>query len=356
MNALHVTIYANVVAIMLILGILVLARQLNIRDPLEKKIFLSLLVINLCMSVGYIIGVLRDLRVIHCTPFSALIIETVLEIIINLFIFQWLIYVDYRIYHSVGHIRRNAIVILIPVAVIVCLDIVNLFTGVMLRFDENLVLTEMPLYLLTDLVRTGYGIWSLILLAYCKKHDDRMKFFSVLPFLVPMVFYGGLYYFTDFATTSLGMAFGLTLIYVQMINEQCYQDGETGFFNRLYLEHMKKAISDEEYDLKSVISFKVSWDEMKKPAMIIEKQLPQDCYPIRYSKDTVLTLARADKRGPLNLLAEDVEMALGEAGIPVEVDMSLKKKNETGLEFLDRFIKSSLAVGGGDDRKTADEE
>ena len=126
-----------------------------------------------------------------------------------------------------------------------------------------------------------------------------------------------------------------------MINEKCYQDGESGFYNRLYLEHLKKEISDGEYELNSAMIFKVTGDDMKKPAGLISKQLPQDCYPIRYGDDTVLTLAGVTQKGPLFMLSEDVEMALEEAGIPVKVKIDLRKKDESGLEFLERFLKKA---------------
>ena len=225
----YISIYANAVAIMLSLGVAVLVYRFKMEDPLEKKIFLGLQYITIAIAVFYILCALRDDKVIPCGQAGAIAIETCFEFTINLLAIVWFIYMDYRIFHSRDHLKRRTVMFFLPISVMFLLDIVNIFTGILIRFDEDLTYIEMPLYVLSDLIRTGYFVASIVVLALYKKQNERMKFFKALPFLVPMFLYIVIYYFTPYATVALGLSMGLTLLFVEMVNEQCYQDYETGF-------------------------------------------------------------------------------------------------------------------------------
>ena len=336
----YVTVYANTIAVMLSLGILVLAGRLRIKDRTEKRIFMSLLTNVIAMSIFYILRTLRDDRVIVFTQATAMLLETILEILINLFTIIWMIYVDYRMFHSMTHIKRNAAVIFIPFLVLIVLDVINSFTGIMLRIDENLVVEERPLYILTDIIRIGYFIVSLVILEVHKRRDENMKFFSVLPFFVPTLFYILFYYFTPYATVTLGLSIGIALIYVELINEQCYKDSETGFYNILYLDYLRKKAAGGRYDPQSAIVFRISGDSIKQSAEMIAKQLPRNCYTIRCSKDTLVTLAYVKNKSSLFMISEDVQTDMDKAGIPIQIGIDQKKKTERGIVFLDRLLKS----------------
>ena len=228
-DMMRMSAYSNSVAIMLILGLIVLASKLRSRDELEKKIFLSLLGGLMAMCVFYMLTWLRDSGVMRCDRTWTMLIETGLEILINLFAVHWFVYVDYRMYHSVGHLMRSMPKILLPVGFAMLFDIVNIFTGIFFYFDDSMQYTETRLYIICDFLRIIYFILSLVVLTIHKKNDERMKFFSVMPFLVPSLLYLILHYITPFGTLSLGLAIGMALLYTSMINEQCYLDGVTGF-------------------------------------------------------------------------------------------------------------------------------
>ncbi len=333
-----ISIYANVVAIIMALGVFVLAGRCRIKDPMEKTIFRSLLGIIMMMSVFYILTLLRDDKVFTCNHAGAMLLETGLELLISSLAVMWFIYLDYRLFHSKGHLKRAMLKILFPFLIVLAVDLVNIFTGVLFYFDDELIYHERPLYIVASVIMVGYYIGSLIYLTICKRRDDKMKFFSVGPFFAPMVLYVLIYYFTPFATVTLGITVGLALLYAEIINEQCYQDSDTGFFNRLYLSYLRELMEKQAYDLESAVLIRVPEEEVQTAAGLITKQLPDDCDTIRIGKDTVLTLAHVQDRAPLHMLAEDVEMSLEEAEISVKVDYDLKKKKESCTEFLDRFL------------------
>ena len=340
MNPGNTTIYANIVAIMLDVGMIALARKLKMKDEMEKKIFLSLVFLVIMASVGYLLCEYRDRGVLEVNNTGAILIETYLETMLSLFSFQWFLYVDYRIFHSIGHLKRDLKFFVAPFFVTMVLIVINIFTGILIWFDEDMVYHETPVYVVIDLIRLLYFIGSLAFLEYHKRNDKRMRFFSVKSFFIPLLFYVLLYYFTPYATVTLGLSIGLALIYVQIVNALCYQDMETGFFNRFYLKTLTEEIQNGEYELNSALVYVLPEGDTEYMANLISAQLPQECDTIRYSKDAIITLADVKDRAPLHMLSEDIEMSFEEEKIPISVSYSLRKKKESGVEFLNRFLES----------------
>ncbi len=335
----YISLYSNTVAIMLSIGVFVLVWKFQIKDKVEKRILLSLLANIVVMALFYILCLMRDNGIIPCSRIGAMFMETGLEMTINLFAMIWFLYTDYRIFHSMFHIKRNIVIFIVPFIIVVLMNLVNIPTVFMFDYDmDEHVIIEKTFYVIADVIRLWYFFTSMLVLAIRKRKDEKMKFFSIRAFIIPLTFYVLLYYFTDYNTVSLGLAIGTTLIYAGMVNEKCYQDGETGFYNRLYLDYLKKRIHDNKYDLRSIAEFVVPEKDMEKLAPVISKQLPEACFAIRYGENKIIVLSQVKDRGPLSMLTEDVQMAVETAGGSAETGFKLKKKNETAESFLDNYL------------------
>ncbi len=337
----YVAIYANGMAIMLAIGVMTLASRLKMRDEYEKGIFMSLFALAMAMSVFYIIMALRDENVIHCSYMGAMLIDTIQELLLNILVVQWYIYVDYRMFHSPGHLKRKLFWISWPMGICCLLFVINIFTGFLFDFDENHTYTETLIYHLVDMARLGYFVMSVIALSIQKKRDENIRFFTVRPFFVSIIFFVFIYYVTPYPTAALGMTVGFSLIYVDVVNEYRYIDKMTGFFNRRYFYYMRDLIRDNEYELNSAMMFKIAPEDILRTAVNVAAQLPDGCDAIRYDEGTILILAHVKDRSPLHMVSVDVEDSLAEAAVPVESTYALKKKKETGSEFLERFLKSA---------------
>jgi hypothetical protein len=333
-----VTIYSNSIALILLIGILGLSMKLRVKDKVEKGMFLSLVTLLIITSIFYLLWILKDDHILHCNMAGAVFIETAMEFALNTFAVNWFLYVDYRVYRSIGHIKRDIGFMLAPYVIVSILLIINTFTGIMLRFDDELISHETSLYIFVDLVRVLYFISSFVFLEIHRRKNKKLKFFSVRSFFIPTIFFTLLYYFTPFATVTLGVAIGLSLICVQLVNEQCYQDAETGFFNELYLEYLKDEIKANAYDPSGALMFFVSDEDLKGAAKLIDDQLPENCDTIRLEGGRILTLTHVKDRSPLHMLSEDVKMSFEEAGASIDIKYDLKKKKESGIEFLYRFL------------------
>ena len=334
----NASIYANLVAIMLVLGLIALASKLKMNDRLEKRFFLVLLVVVLLMAVCYLLDEYRSQGAIPMGRVSTILLDTLMEILLAIFAFDWFLYVDYRIFRSPEHIKRDLKVFIAPLAAILLLCVINIFTGFLTWYDADMVYHETPLYVILDLIRVVYFIGSLIYLEIFKRKDRKLRFFSIRSFIVPTLFYVLLYYFLPYATPALGLAIALALIYVQIVNNLCYRDPETGFYNRLYLRDIRSQIEKGKYELNSALLYTLPEGDTKKMAELITAQLPEESETIRYGERTVVTLAKADDRMPLQMLAEDVELGFEEEGLSLTMSYDLRKRDESESAFLNRFL------------------
>ncbi len=342
MNGAIPTIYVNLITIMLSLGLMALMFKLKRKDTIEKKIFIILLVHTTFWALLYIFSAYGTRRVIPFGKTGMLLLDTLLEVVLTSTALIWFVYVDYRIFHSPDHLRRDMKIMILPFVLVLLLNAINLFTGILVWYDDDLVCHETNLYLVCDGARLLYFVGSLVYLQWHKRRNRRMQFFSAKSFFIPLMFYVLLYYFTPFATSALGFTIGLTLIYVQDINRLCYQDTETGFYNRLYLTDLRRRIEQGRYELNSALVYELAEGDREKMAELITEQLPQDSDTVRFGKDRVVTLAGVKDRSPLKMLSEDVEMSFEKAGFGVMVTPLLRKKKETPVEFLDRIVEKDL--------------
>ncbi len=340
MTGFYVTVYSNIVALMLSLGLTALAVRLKMKDEIEKRIFVFLLALTAFSGFIYIIAANIHAGYLLSGKWWMIITETIIEISVTVFSLIWFVYVDYRMFHSPDHLKRNLKVINIPMILVVLLNVVNLFTGIMFSYDDNMVYSETPLYFVCDMARLLYFLGSFVFLEWQKRKDKRLKFFSIKSFIIPLMIYVLMIYFVPYATAPLGLAIGLALTYVQNINYMCYQDAETGFYNRLYLENLKKDVEKGVYDANGALVFELGDGDRTLMAELITPQLPMESDTIRLGKDRIVTLAAVKDRSALKMLGDDVEMSFEEKGLSVSVNSITRKKKESPVEFLDRILES----------------
>lgn len=342
MSGMIATIYTNVIAFMLSAGLFALTFKLRMKDKNEKNLMLILLGDGMALSVLYIIEANISAHYLPLGKWWAMGAETLIEILLTFYALIWFVYVDYRIFHSADHLKRNLNILNTPLVISLVLSIINIFTGIMFSYADDLTYTETNLYILLDFVRLIYFFGSFVYLEWFKRKDKRLRYLSIKSFIIPLTVYVLMvYFFPDYATASLGAAIGVALMYVQNINYMCYQDSETGFFNMLYLKNIRGQIEKGEYELNSALIYNLDDGDRAKMAELIMAELPEESDTFRLGKDSIVTLAKVDDKGPLVMLAGDIEISFDEAGYDVEVSSLQRKKKESPLEFLDRVMEKA---------------
>ncbi len=347
-DILMVTFDGVLVALMLSFGLFILSK-VSVKDIGEKgKKFRSILLFNICLALSelacysarhHVFGVLD--RTIGQTT------GTLVEIFLMIIIWQWLIYVDYCLYHSMDHIRFRYKYLAIPIYVTTGIFVLNFFTGIVFYYDENVVSHLTPLYYVLTAVKYLYVVGTFVLLAIHKKRNGTLHFVDVWAFAAPTLVASVLTMILPYSLMGIGIAIACVMVYFSELNERCYQDSETGFYNRPYLDHLINQYKEGAFTFSSGIVMCLDNDDEKDFATladILKKELPEECETVRLDKERFLSLTKASKKSSLKRLADEIYDATDEwnednnGNLEVIVSWLLKKPDEEPHEFVERLI------------------
>lgn len=152
----------------------------------------------------------------------------------------WVLYVDYRIYHSIKRILKRCFLVAIPYALIVVLVICDLFgAGMIFSITEQNVYVRGKLVLLSYAVLFYEYLVSVILSVRAVKKNNHVRFFPILHFVLPCVA----------GTVIQGMNYGLSMgwfcvslaflfVQMQLNNQNAFVDDLSGLYNRKYYHYV----------------------------------------------------------------------------------------------------------------------
>ncbi|MCR5054846.1 MAG: hypothetical protein K6A69_08385 [Lachnospiraceae bacterium] len=346
-DEIHVTFYADIAAAILSLGVYVLCSRGIIKDAFLGGVFRLLLIMDCFLAV---VDAATYARKYHEFPGAypiALGLQTLLELVLNFIIFLWLVYVNYKVYHSRDSIKRKLIKNMIPLFILMAIDIINVFTGILFYYDEHVMYHTTWFTIPYYLIRYFYFFSCVIQISVHKRKGRDLKFFEIWAFIIPVLAGGLITNLTAYSTTALGFAVALFNVYAGIINEQSFMDSRTGFFNRYYLRYLRNDVDDEGFAPKSGMICRLEDPEdMTAFSELLSPLLPKKCEVVRFDEETVIMLAEISKKAAMQMMSEDVEAAVEKynsenSGRPlsVTIDTVFKKKKETCKGFYDMFIR-----------------
>ena len=343
----HVTFYADIAAMVLTFGVIVLCSRGVITDRYEGRIFRNFLLSIFCLAAFNTVSAVVDEFTIMSASFvvASTILNNILLIFQIILVIAWVVYLDYKVFRSRDALIHIVYKRMIPLYALIVLVIVNMFTGILFYYDENGVYHEAWGIYIYSGVLAFYFFISVIQVAVHKKKYGEPKFFDIWSLLIPTVLGFVVSMLGDYYTIALGFALGMTNVYAGIINERSFQDQETGYYNRSYLQYLKKEVTEGSYRLKSGMIFHLGEKEDAEVfAKLLTPLLPKDCVMARLDPNTLIMLAEISERVALHMMKEDAEDALlqynaGTDGpdIRVTIDMIMKKK-ETPVEFYESLL------------------
>ena len=334
-NEFTVTLYANIVSCILLCGLFILSKRNTLIQKTEGVLFRLLLLPVVLMAVlsSILYGMLY--HVISGSNILAVVLQSGLEIAIDMLIFGWLVYVNYRVYHSADHIKRNWVKFTAPALVFLALDLINAFTGIFYWYDGNIEYHEAAIYDIVYLIKYAMFFGAIIeLIIHKSRKLNDMKFFSIAPFLIPTVCGLVISVFTPYYLAVPGFAIGYTLLYGVIMNECRYLDKESGFKNGRSLDIIKEQIQNGQYEPESLIYIKTDAENISDFSAVLASQMIDGCETYRVGEKEFITLTTVEEMGPLRMFTGDISDALGKMGYSCDMVMKLRKKDESGEEFL----------------------
>lgn len=261
-------------------------------------------------------------------------LPTVVELFYMLTIMQWMVFVDYCLYHSRDHIRRRYKLALIPILVVEVTDALQSFviygmggvTDPMLAFTYYLQFIKVFVELL-------YIITAVKLVTVYERESREPAFLRLDAFIIPFV----LGCFFRYYSGPL-MVLGIILTYLAAIRRDRYLDPDTGLFNRDYLDFLGKYRDRKNYGGGNGILIEAPGHGEDMAALLTELR-PADSYVFILNKDRFLLLSESLKGSAVKMavmtITEETENS-EKPYTPVITSVSREKDESAGM-FLKRL-------------------
>lgn len=249
-------------------------------------------------------------------------------------VLQWLVCVDYCLYHSRDHIRRRYSRAAIPILVVMLLDILS---TIIFRVSDDVQgggvfwvnTTQTVLRILELTVEAGYILTAVYLVRDHAKRSREPGFLRLEAFIIPFIF-GTLFRFYD--ASFLG--FGIILTYAAIKRREKYIVAGTGLYNADYLDCIcaywdKKGIKDG-----SALLISAPGHERDLAGILDEFHIP-DCFNIDMGDGGNVMIAGFLRKTAFRMAEEMLFEAAGEAATPFkpEIEQMRRDDGETMTDF-----------------------
>ena len=170
--------------------------------------------------------------------------------------YAWCLYVDFRVYRSIGRLRRRHMLLGAPLLALLVLLVANLFgTGWIFSISADNAYHRGPLNILLYLLLFGYYAESVWQVHKAKRDGITVEFFPVYYFVVTCAvgtLLQGAFYGMAFGWLSVAIAF--VLVDSQTRSLRGYTDELSGLFGRKYMNYCLDRIHDtQEKDVYGIM-------------------------------------------------------------------------------------------------------
>ena len=263
----------------------------------------------------------------------------IIDMLYMMAVLQWLIFVDYSLYHSVDHIKRRYKFSAVPVFVIV---IVNIFQNLYIYTsgEENEIMRR--LFFVTQYIKTAIELFYILVAVYLSasygKEHNEPGFLRLKAFIIPFVL-GCLVRRFD---VSL-MVIGVVLTCETVKKRYKYIDRETGFYNRAFLDVVSSYRDANNYVGGNGILIKAE-DKGKDMADLLNELRPSDSNVFLLDRDCFLILGESFRDSAVKMTVMTITEAAetSEAGYTPQIETVRREKNETAKDFANRILSSRL--------------
>ena len=335
-----VSCYADVVALLVTLLLLVLSGLLYRRKNTALRLFGYLL---LALALTCVLSFLCHAMAGQTAPWRHTLIiaaRTLWEWCAFLIILLWCAFVDARLHGEKKQFSLTDLLYYGPFGVFTFFLLVNLLTGAVFSYTEDNQFEPGLLYYIFLAIEAVYFLVSLIRVRLYDAQSAKIRFLRVLPMVLPVVLGVAIQFFLSFQADVLGFAIGALLFYLSMADELRYLDDESGMYNLAFMSFFfDHTVAD---DIRSALILQVDGD-LPAAFGILRDTLHRDYDVIRMEEKKFLMFSETDSRSELQLLSsrveEDVEKHNTEH--PQEsVRMTVRSRIRSGEEDAYAFIRS----------------
>lgn len=338
-----VTIYGDIMAFLLLLGLLVMASGFRGKKDLKSQgLFTILCVLTMvnCLSNG--VSYALHHQSLAMPRMLRMIMPTIAEFSTLAVVFIWLVYVDYKLYESWDRTKMIEKIFRVPVIVILVLFIINIPTGIMFDVAPDFVFEGKPLFYVVTAFQFLYGLLPVAAyIRYVYNHGYK-HFFHISPVVLSTLVSAIFTLVTRYSARSYGFAIAIVFLYFSYINRWRFDDDETGFYNINYIDHLTDLARSGKIDYHSAIYFDID-NFVPEVRDIFKAEVPKDGEIIRVSDKRFLLLSESGSASMITALsgmiqedADEYDEKHPDATISLSSSGVIRKKNESALDFMAR--------------------
>ena len=266
-------------------------------------------------------------------------------------VYFWPLFIEYKINSSYKKVKKLATIFAIPLLACSLLVLTTPFSGIIFTINEDNIYTRTENYfIIPNLMIILYVVFGAVKVYLNRKKEEKYLLIPAIFFIVPVLLGIVVQVFSyGISLTFIGIAIGLTGVYLSTQNESAYKDPLCGVYNRrYYIDYVRSFCNSRKKD-DFLVGILIDMDNFKQIndkyghyagdkalqlfGSVLRKQIGDIGFVVRYGGDEFILISKQSEAAVDAVVANIVK----------EIDeINATGKNEFQLSFSYGMAKLNL--------------
>ncbi len=275
----------------------------------------------------------------------------------------WPLFAEYKINGSYKKVKKLAAILAVPLGAAAVLSVTAPLNGIVFTISEDNIYSRGDLFVLPTALIFFYMLWGTVNVYINRRKNGRYMIFPAVYFITPIVLGMMVQMFNYGITMSfMGIAIGLTGVYMSTQNESTYIDHLCGVYNRRYYNDFIRSFLNSNQKNPTITGVLIDMDDFKsindnfghntgdealvKFSAVLRKQMNNIGFAVRYGGDEFILITKQSEQEAEKVvsgIAEEIEKinASGENKykLAFSYGMTTIKADSSSDEFLNAMDK-----------------
>ena len=266
-------------------------------------------------------------------------------------VYFWPLFIEYKISSSYKKVKKLATIFAIPLLACSLLVLTTPFSGIIFTINEDNIYTRTENYfIIPNLMIILYVVFGAVKVYLNRKKEEKYLLIPAIFFIVPVLLGIVVQVFSyGISLTFIGIAIGLTGVYLSTQNESAYKDPLCGVYNRrYYIDYVRSFCNSRKKD-DFLVGILIDMDNFKQIndkyghcagdkalqlfGSVLREQIDDIGFAVRYGGDEFILISKQSEAAVDAVIADIVK----------EIDeINATGKNEFQLSFSYGMAKLNL--------------
>ena len=266
-------------------------------------------------------------------------------------VYFWPLFIEYKINSSYKKVKKLATIFAIPLLACSLLVLTTPFSGIIFTINEDNIYTRTENYfIIPNLMIILYVVFGAVKVYLNRKKEEKYLLTPAIFFIVPVLLGIVVQVFSyGISLTFIGIAIGLTGVYLSTQNESAYKDPLCGVYNRrYYIDYVRSFCNSRKKD-DFLVGILIDMDNFKQIndkyghcagdkalqlfGSVLREQIDDIGFAVRYGGDEFILISKQSEAAVDAVIADIVK----------EIDeINATGKNEFQLSFSYGMAKLNL--------------